>query len=115
MSILVFDLKGYRIDAKLSQKAMAEKLGITQSMVSHYERNKTNAKLSTISWIAKKLDVPPGALIREIPEDEIALFDYIRNKYVMYERKPKPKKDWIEETIREVEEAERKAQEGDLI
>ena len=46
---------------------------------------------------------------------EIALFDYIRNKYVMYERKPKPKKDWIEETIREVEEAERKAQEGDLI
>lgn len=113
MSILVFDLKGYRIDAQLSQKAMAEKLGITQSMVSHYERNKTNAKLSTISWIAKKLDVPPGALVREIPADEIALFDYIRNKYVMYERKPK--KDWIEETIREVEEAERKAQEGDLI
>ena len=115
MHILVFDLKGYRIDAKLSQKAMAEKLGITQSMVSQYERNKTNAKLSTISWIAKKLDVPPEALIRKIQEDEIELFDHIRNKYVMYERKSKPKKDWIEETIREVEEAERKAQEGDLI
>ena len=89
MGILVFDLKGYRIDAKLTQEEMGEKLGVNQGMVSYYERGKTRTKLSRINEIAYKLGVHPGELVREIPEDEVELFDHIRKRNVVCARKPK--------------------------
>ena len=108
MTILVFDLKGYRIAEGLSQEDVAKRLGTDQSYISYLERNKTHTKLSTISMIAKKLDVIPSTFIREVDEDEMASFEDIRKCRVM------SLDAWVEKTIREVEQKERKEIEGDL-
>lgn len=109
MDVLVFDLKGYRIANGMSQEDVAKRVGVSKELISYYERHKENVKLSTISMMAEKLNVIPSTFIRELDESEVAFFDELRKGRVM------SVDEWVDRTIREVEEAERKALEGDLI
>ncbi len=48
---------------KLSQKALADKVGISVSYVSMLERGQRSPPLETIEKMAKALGVPPSALL----------------------------------------------------
>jgi transcriptional regulator with XRE-family HTH domain len=52
-----------RAKKKLSQKALADKVGISVSSVSMLERGQRSPPLETIEKMAKALGVPPGALL----------------------------------------------------
>jgi len=52
-----------RAKKKLSQKALADKVGISVSYVSMLERGQRSPPLETIEKMAKALGVPPAALL----------------------------------------------------
>lgn len=45
-----------RIEKNLSQKALAQQVGITNQSISDYERGKSNPSYNTMKRIAKELD-----------------------------------------------------------
>ena len=57
-----------RLNAGLTQKQLAEKLGTSESYISQYERNKRNPKTDTIQRIAEALNVE----IEELVDSETA-------------------------------------------
>lgn len=56
-------IRSVRKEKGLSQKELAEKLGVSQSNYSQYEVCKRNAKIETLERIADALEVPVGRLI----------------------------------------------------
>jgi transcriptional regulator with XRE-family HTH domain len=52
-----------RAKKKLSQKALADKVGISVSYVSMLERGQRSPPLETIEKMAKALGVPPASLL----------------------------------------------------
>ncbi len=57
-------LKNYRLSLGLTQEVMAERLGLcSRTMLSRYERGKSEALLSTIYLWAKRLGVDPSVLL----------------------------------------------------
>lgn len=57
------NIRSVRKEKGLSQKEVAEKLGVSQSNYSQYEVCKRNAKIETLERIADALEVPVGRLI----------------------------------------------------
>jgi transcriptional regulator with XRE-family HTH domain len=57
------NVRRLRAKKKLSQKALADKVGISVSYVSMLERGQRSPPLETIEKMAKALGVPPGALL----------------------------------------------------
>jgi len=57
------NVRRMRAKKKLSQKALADKVGISVSYVSMLERGQRSPPLETIEKMAKALGVPPGALL----------------------------------------------------
>ncbi|MFO0584721.1 MAG: helix-turn-helix transcriptional regulator [Anaeromyxobacteraceae bacterium] len=57
------NVRRLRAKKKLSQKALADKIGISVSYVSMLERGQRSPPLETIEKMAKALGVPPGALL----------------------------------------------------
>jgi transcriptional regulator with XRE-family HTH domain len=57
------NVRRFRAKKKLSQKALAEKIGISVSYVSMLERGQRSPPLETIEKLAKALGVPPGTLL----------------------------------------------------
>ena len=57
-----FNLKAYREKNGLTQNALAERLGMNQSMVSYYERHWKTLKQSTILQMATTLGINPMEL-----------------------------------------------------
>lgn len=55
MTVYEFNLKEYRKNNGLTQVALAEKLGVDQSMISVYEKKWETVKMSTRINICKKL------------------------------------------------------------
>ena len=51
------NIKNARIRAKMTQAALAEKIGTTTQNISQYERDLRNPKIETLQKIAKALDV----------------------------------------------------------
>lgn len=51
------NIKNIRKKANLSQKALAEKLGVSQQMIAQYEKGKRHPKIETIDKIATALGV----------------------------------------------------------
>lgn len=51
------NIKNIRKKANLSQKALAEKLGVSQQMIAQYEKGKRQPKIETIDKIATALGV----------------------------------------------------------
>ena len=50
-------IKKFRLEEKLSQKALGEKLGMSQQMIAQYENGERNPKLETLKRIAVVLNV----------------------------------------------------------
>lgn len=57
------NVRRLRSKKKLSQKALADKVGISVSYVSMLERGQRSPPLETIEKMAKALGVPPAALL----------------------------------------------------
>jgi transcriptional regulator with XRE-family HTH domain len=57
------NVRRFRAKKKLSQKALADKIGISVSYVSMLERGQRSPPLETIEKLAKALGVPPGTLL----------------------------------------------------
>ena len=57
------NIQRLRSKKKLSQKALADKVGISVSYVSMLERGQRSPPLETIEKMAKALGVPPGTLL----------------------------------------------------
>jgi transcriptional regulator with XRE-family HTH domain len=64
--LLVRDLIQLRIDSELSQKDVAEKLGISQQAVSKFEKLDADPRLSTIRLYAHAI----GALVAHVVEKD---------------------------------------------
>jgi len=56
-------IKDARKKAKLSQKELGMKLGVSQAMIAQYESGKRIPKLGTLQKLANALDVPIGELM----------------------------------------------------
>ncbi|HYG66888.1 MAG TPA: helix-turn-helix transcriptional regulator, partial [Anaeromyxobacteraceae bacterium] len=57
------NVRRLRSKKKLSQKALADKVGISVSYVSMLERGQRSPPLETIEKMAKALGVPPASLL----------------------------------------------------
>jgi len=57
------NVRRLRSKKKLSQKALADRIGISVSYVSMLERGQRSPPLETIEKMAKALGVPPAALL----------------------------------------------------
>lgn len=58
-----YRIRKTRKEKGLTQEELAERMGVTQSMVGQYETNKQPPKLDTLKKIAKALDVPENYLL----------------------------------------------------
>ena len=59
------NVRRYRLAAKLSQEAVAERMGVDRAHVSAIERGLQNATLLTILQASQALDVRPAELLDE--------------------------------------------------
>jgi transcriptional regulator with XRE-family HTH domain len=57
------NVRRFRAKKKLSQKALADRIGISVSYVSMLERGQRSPPLETIEKLAKALGVPPSTLL----------------------------------------------------
>ena len=57
------NVRRFRAKKKLSQKALADRIGISVSYVSMLERGQPSPPLETIEKLAKALGVPPSTLL----------------------------------------------------
>lgn len=57
------NVRRLRSKKKLSQKALADKVGISVSYVSMLERGQRSPPLETVEKMAKALSVPPASLL----------------------------------------------------
>ena len=63
LSRFASNVRRLRAKKKLSQKALADKVGISVSYVSMLERGQRSPPLETVEKMAKALGVPPAALL----------------------------------------------------
>jgi transcriptional regulator with XRE-family HTH domain len=63
LSRFAANVRRLRSKKKLSQKALADRIGISVSYVSMLERGQRSPPLETIEKMAKALGVPPAALL----------------------------------------------------
>ena len=61
-------MRRYRLAAKLSQEAVAERMGVDRAYISGIERGKQNATLLTVWHAAEALGVRPADLFAESVE-----------------------------------------------
>lgn len=59
-------IKKSRLEKKLSQKALGEKLGMPQQMIAQYESGKRQPKIETLGKIAMVLDIPVSDLLGDL-------------------------------------------------
>ena len=72
-------IKQARKQRNMSQKELAEKLGVSASMIGQYENDLRNPKLETIQRIANALEVDPYSLM-DFDTATAALEDRINNR-----------------------------------
>ncbi|MCX7883452.1 MAG: helix-turn-helix transcriptional regulator [Caloramator sp.] len=60
----MINLKQLRLQQGLSQRKLANKANISQSMLSDIENNKVNPTIITLQKLAKALDIDIGELIQ---------------------------------------------------
>lgn len=58
------NIKKIRIEKDITQSEVARRLGVDRSFVSNIEKGKNNPTLSTITSLAKVLDVPTTELLK---------------------------------------------------
>jgi len=76
MKIVAARIKGLRESARLSQKDMGAKLGITQSAVNRYENNQSEASYQTLLKYADFFDVSMDYLYGRTDQPQGKLYDF---------------------------------------
>jgi transcriptional regulator with XRE-family HTH domain len=56
-------LKRIRKAKKLTQRTLAEKVGVNHHLISHYERETNKPNMSTLEWLCEALDVTATELL----------------------------------------------------
>ena len=59
------NLRTFRLKARLSQEALAERMGVDRAYISLIERGQQNATLLTLWHAARALDIRPADLLNE--------------------------------------------------
>ena len=76
MSIVAKRIKGLRESMRLSQKALAGKLGTTQSSVNRYENGQSEASYDTLVLYADYFDVSLDYLFGRTDQPQGKLYDF---------------------------------------
>lgn len=63
-------LKEARMSARLSQSELGDRIGVTQSAIAHYERNKNEPDFTTIMTICRVLKIETSWLFADTDQDE---------------------------------------------
>ena len=79
MDIVCERLKGLRGSIRLSQKELAEKLGISQSAVNRYENNQSEASYKTLLSYADYFDVSLDYIYGRTDQPQGKLYDFKPN------------------------------------
>ena len=66
-------IRGLRTDRGIRQKTLAEKAGLTPSLVSQIESDKLTPSLHTLGRLAGALEVPIGAFFEQAPNGQLHL------------------------------------------
>jgi transcriptional regulator with XRE-family HTH domain len=64
-ALLAQNMVKFRLQAGLTQRALAARSGITQRRLSDIEAGKLNVTLDTVNVVARALGVDPRELVRE--------------------------------------------------
>lgn len=56
-------VRSYRQSVDISQKELAEKIGVTQNLLSLYERDRVQPTVERIEWICKALEITATELL----------------------------------------------------
>lgn len=67
-------IQQYRVEAKLTQEQLAEKVGISQKHLSRIEQGYHNTTFDTIISLAKVLDVPTDAFATDLAVENKNIF-----------------------------------------
>ncbi len=59
------NLRTHRLEAALSQEALAERIGVDRAHVSAMERGQQNVTIITLWHAARALDIKPAALLED--------------------------------------------------
>lgn len=70
--VALVHLRAWRDHHLLSQRALAEKSGVSPATINNIEQGHTSANYATIGKLAKALGVAPRALLKAPPEDDAA-------------------------------------------
>ena len=68
-------MKGLRLEAGLTQKQLAELVGVTQAHIAKIEGGKVNPRLSTVNRILQVLVEEEGRKCREIMTEKVIFAD----------------------------------------
>lgn len=66
-------IQNHRLNKKFTIKELAEKIGITSSMLSQIERDLVNPSIATLRAISKALDVPLFMFFKEERSEELVV------------------------------------------
>lgn len=69
-------LRDWRVRRKLTQEALAERSGLSYKFVGEVERGKGNPTLTTISKLAKALEIGPAELFATADRSRVAFTDF---------------------------------------
>lgn len=94
-------IKAIRKRKGLSQYDLAATLGVTQRVISYYEREITNLSVDTIAKIAKALGVPQKALFErgDEPEAEATTSPSLQKKLNLVAKLPYTDQQFVLKTI----------------
>ena len=76
MDVVGARIKGLRESIRLSQKELAEKLGISQSAVNRYENNQSEASYKTLLSYAEYFDVSLDYIYGRTDQPQGKLYDF---------------------------------------
>jgi transcriptional regulator with XRE-family HTH domain len=78
------NIRVYRELANMTQKDLAEKLGVTKAAVNNWENGANSVDIETLMEICKLFNITPS-IIADVPEDEAVL---AHKYYMAYQQAP---------------------------
>ena len=85
IKVCAANTKHARMNKKMTQSFLAEKIGITEKYVSDIETGRNTCSLDTLVAIANALEIEPYELL--LPENKAITYDTRRTKIVMKQLK----------------------------
>ncbi len=76
-------LREYRKKAGMTQKQVADSLGLSMSAVSMYEQGQRTPDVDTLSRLSKVLNVPVNALLSDCPQELDDVIDSLKENFLL--------------------------------